>query len=67
VLLFASRSSGSKRATRPGDYQAELLRLSYGDTTVASRLIKHELKRHPTFSRQAAAMSAVTWLKHDRR
>lgn len=66
VLLLASKTSGSKRTTRPGDYEAELLRLCYGDTGVASRLIKHELKRHPGFSRQAAAMAAVTRLKHDR-
>ena len=66
LLLIGSRSSGSKRSSRPGDYEAELLRLCYGDTRVASRLIKHELGRHPGFSRQAAAMAASTRLKHDR-
>jgi hypothetical protein len=67
LLLLAVKTSGSKRATRPGDYQAELLRLCRGDTAVASRLIKYELKRNPSFSRQAAAMAAVTRLKHDQR
>jgi hypothetical protein len=67
VLLLASKTSSSKRATRPGDYEAELLRLCYGDTSLASRLIKHELKHRPDFSRQAAAMAASTRLRHDRR
>jgi hypothetical protein len=67
LFLLASKISGSKRATRPGDYQAELLRLCNGDTAVATRLIKYELKRNPDFSRQAAAMAAVTRLRHDRR
>ena len=67
MLLFGSVISGSKRLSRPGDYEAELLRLCYGDTKLASRLIKHELERHPGFSRQAAAMAAVTRLKYDRR
>jgi len=66
-LALASKAFGSKRATQPGDYHAELLRLCYGDTAVASRLIKHELKRHPTFSQQRAAMAAVARLKQDRR
>ena len=67
IAVLASKRSGSKRATRPGDYQAELLRLCYGDTAMASRLIKYELKRHPTLSRQGTAMAAVARLKHDRR
>lgn len=66
LLLLIGKTSGSKRATLPGNYEAELLRLCYGDTAVASRLIKRELKRHPRFSRQAAAMAAVARLKRDR-
>ena len=65
-ILLVSRSLGSKRLPRPGDYEAELLRLCNGDAAVASRLIKHELKRHSHFTRQAAAMAAVARLKQDR-
>lgn len=67
ILLLISKAKGARRSTRPGDYQAELLRLCYGDAGVYSRLIKYELKCNPSLSRQAAAMSAVARLRRDRR
>jgi hypothetical protein len=71
-LLRGSGSRGGKgirlfkRRSRPGDYVSELTALCYGDKSQADRLINHELSLKPHLSRNAAAMSAATRLKHDR-
>lgn len=67
LTLLASKRSALKRRSPPGNYVAELLRLCHGDTAVASRLIKYEMKRRPSFSRQGAAMAAVEQLVRDRK
>ena len=66
LLLFGSARASRNRATRPGDYVAELTRLCHGNRAQARRLTEYELKRHPGFSRQGAAMAAVERLVRDR-
>jgi len=66
LLLFGSARVNRNRAFRPGDYVAELTRLCHGNRAQVERLIDYELKRHPGFSRQGAAMAAVESLVRDR-
>ncbi len=66
LMLLLSTGMAKKGSSRPGDYEAELIRLCHGDKAVAMRLIEGERKRKPSFSRQGAAAAAVTRLRHDR-
>ena len=66
LLLFGSARASRNRVTRPGDNVAELTLLCHGNRAQAERLIDYELKRHPGFSRQSAAMAAVEQLVRDR-
>lgn len=53
------------RKTRsPGDYEAELVRLCKGNRKKAEALILEALEQSPTMSRQGAAMTIVTRLRH---
>jgi hypothetical protein len=61
------RLSGAKRAFKPWDQEAALLRLCHGDKALMERLIRHELERNPELSRAGAALAAATRLKHDKR
>ncbi len=51
---------------RPGDYEAELVRLCKGNRREAERLISEEQVRAPALSRQGAALALVTRIRHER-
>ncbi len=50
---------------RPGDYEAELVRLCKGNRARAEQLIADECERSPGISRQGAALAIVTRLRHE--
>ncbi|HEU4617517.1 MAG TPA: hypothetical protein VFV10_05715 [Gammaproteobacteria bacterium] len=55
-----------RKARSPGDYEEELVRLCKGNRREAERLIREELERSPTLSRQGAALALVTRIRHER-
>jgi len=56
----------SRKARSPGDYEAELVRLCKGNRNAVEQLIAAELEKSPTLSRQGAALSLVTRMRHER-
>jgi len=57
----------SRNVYRPGDYEAELVRLCQGNRQMAERLVVEQCERSPGMSRQGAALAVVTRLRHERR
>jgi hypothetical protein len=55
-----------RKAFKPWDQEAELLRLCLGDTAIVERLIEFERERNPKLSRAGAALAAATRLRHEK-
>ncbi|HEX6998043.1 MAG TPA: hypothetical protein VF322_07850 [Gammaproteobacteria bacterium] len=64
--IARKKQRAARKARRPGDYEAELVRLCKGDWREAERLIREELERSPSMSRQGAALAVVTRIRHQR-
>jgi hypothetical protein len=66
MSLVARRPPKKKirKPRRPGDYEAELVRLCSGDRATAEKLIADECAKMPGTSRQGAALAIVTRLRH---
>ncbi|HEY8518526.1 MAG TPA: hypothetical protein VIN61_00480 [Gammaproteobacteria bacterium] len=60
------KQRAARKARRPGDYEAELIRICKGNWREAERLILEEMERSPTMSRQGAALAVVTRIRHQR-
>ena len=54
-----------RKPRRPGDYEAELVRLCKGNRARAEQLIADECEKSPGMSRQGAALAIVTRLRHE--
>jgi len=54
-----------RKPRRPGDYEAELVRLCKGDRARAEQLIADECEKSAGTSRQGAALTIVTRLRHE--
>ncbi len=66
MSLVARRPPKKKirKPRRPGDYEAELVRLCNGDRARMEKLIAEECAKTPGASRQGAALAIVTRLRH---
>jgi hypothetical protein len=53
-----------RKLRRPGDYEAELVRLCKGNRARAAQLIADECEKTPGMSAQGAALAIVTRLRH---
>jgi hypothetical protein len=55
-----------RKPRSPGDYEAELVRLCKGNRQLAEQLIAELQQKNEGMSRQGAALSLVTRLRHDK-
>ena len=66
ALVWLMRGRLRLRKGKPGDYEAELIRLCRGNRHKAEQCIQEEMQRSPELSRVGAAMAAVTRIRHER-
>lgn len=65
---WRSRTRFGRSTTGWGvDVEGDLVRACRGDTSMAERLIQHEIDRKPELSRTAAALMALSRLRDDAR